>query len=201
MAEYFIKDGGGKNGLVKVSSDQRLETEAVTYSRSVASVEEGDAYNINTGTINLTSANKSAVLYIKNNEDQPLILTVLFYIIGNSTGGSGDTTITVLRNPTAGTIVDNATAAEMPGINRNFGSNKTLSATIYKGAEGYTFTDGTKAIETLLNQSPGRNVIDVGSIDLPKGSSLGIEYTPAAGNTSLDVQFAASVFVDQRFEG
>jgi hypothetical protein len=192
----IIQDGSGKGFSGKVDSSLRLHVDSVTFGRSEIEVELGNGYNINTGVINLTTANKSAVLYFKNNESDPIVVTSLFYMMGNSTSGSGDVLISLLRNPTTGTIISNATNAEMAGINRNFGSSKTLSANIYKGAEGNTFANGDKIIETILNQAPKREVLAVGDIVLTKGTSIGLEITPASGNTSLNVEFAMSLFLD-----
>ena len=191
-----IDSGTGNGKSVKIDDQNRMYVDAITFNRAEEEVERGNGYNINTGVINLTSANKSAVLYMKNNEDYPLVITALFYMWGTSTGGTGDVLVTMLRNPSAGTIISNAVAAEMAGVNRNFGSNKSLSADIYKGAEGNTFTNGDKIIESLLDQGARRTVLTVGDVVIPKGSSLGIDITPATGNTSLDVEFAFSCFID-----
>jgi hypothetical protein len=159
-------------------------------------VEIGNGYNINTGTINLTSANKSAILYFTNAEDFDIVITNLFYILGNS-NSNGDTLVTVLRNPKNGTLISGATDVEMNGVNRNFGSSFTLDSNsyAYKGAEGNTFTDGDKVIESIV-QSAKRHVLNVGDIVLPKGSSIGFDITPPTGNTSMNVQIAMSLFVD-----
>ena len=180
---------------LEVTAQGRAKTEAITFGRSEEEAELGNAYNVNTGLITLTSANKSAVLYVKNNETFPLVLEAAFYNLGTSTSGTGESLISILRNPTAGTIVSNATAAEMAGINRNFGSNKTLDATIYKGAEASTFTDGTKIIESYLTV-PRREVVSVGDVIIPKGASIGIDITPPASNTSMKVEFALSIYID-----
>lgn len=187
----YIKDPL-TNDSVRVL-DNRLQTYSFSETIPAAASLVGDSYNANTGTITLTTANKSAVFYFKNNGNDEYVIDTLFYLIGNSTGGTGDMIITVLRNPTAGTIVSGAVDMEMAGVNRNFGSNKTIDGDLYKGAEGNTFTDGSKIIESIFNQSPTRAALNVGAIVLPQGSSIGIEITPAAGNTSLDVQFAASL--------
>ena len=192
---FNIEDGTGQGYLAKVDSLNRIRTFSITEPDVDAASELGNSYNFNTGIINLTSANKSAVFYIKNNGDNPLVFPTLFYLLGNSTGGTGDVLITVLRNPSAGTIISGATDMEMNGVNRNFGSSKGLTVDAYKGQEGSTFTDGEKVVESIFNQSPTRAAISVGAIVLPKGSSIGIDITPAAGNTSLDVEFAAAAYV------
>lgn len=192
-----IEDSTGKGFSAKVDANNRLHTDALTFGRSELEVELGNGYNINTGVVNLTSANKSAVLYVKNNEDSPLVITNIFYLIGNSTGGSGDMLVTILRNPTTGTIIDSTpTDAEMAGVNRNFGSSKTLSANIYKGGEAETFTNGSKIIESILNQAPTRYALNVGDLVIPKGNTIGFDITPAASNTSVDVEVAISCFID-----
>ncbi len=188
-----IKDGATGN-ITKVDSRQRLHTDALTKTSSENETEVGNAYNINTGTINLTTATVSAILYLKNNEDQDLVIKKIFYIIGTSTGGSGDMDITALRNPTAGTIVSGATAVDI-NINRNFGSSKTLIIDVFQGAEGNTFTDGNSALGTLQGDAQV-NVVEPGTIVLPKGSSIGFNITPQTGNTSMDVQIALEVNLD-----
>jgi hypothetical protein len=192
---FQIQDGTGTNYKLKVDEKNRLRTFSITETESANASIFGDSYNVNTGIINLTSANKSAVFYVKNNGDDDLIIDTLFYLIGNSTSGTGDVLISVLRNPTTGTIIDNAVDMEMAGVNRNFGSSKTLTADFYKGDEGNTFTNGVKVIESIFNQSPTRSAISVGALVIPKGSSIGVDMTPATGNTNLDVEFAASIYL------
>ena len=193
--EVKIKSGA-TGEIAKVDTHKRLHVDAITFGRSEQEVELGNGYNINTGTFNLTSANKSAGLYFKNNEDDDIVLTVMFYIFGGS-NANGDITVDVLRNPTTGTIIDNAVACEMAGINRNFGSSFQLKETtlVYKGAEGDTFTNGDKIISSIL-QTPSRTPLAVGDIVLPKGSSIGFDITPPTGNTSMPIQMAFSFFVD-----
>jgi hypothetical protein len=189
--EISIK-GGANGNVTNVGNNKRIWTETVNYPSSFESSYIGNAFNINTDTITLTTANKSAVCYVKNTGDLPLVISSLFYILGASTGGSGDLRADVLRNPTAGTIVTNAVDV---GIleNRNFGSSNTFSGDAYKGAEGNTFTNGNIAIASILSAST-RVSISVGDVILTKGSSLGIDLTPPAGNTSMDILIAVSCY-------
>ena len=197
----IISDGAGTNYEMKVGLDHRAHVDAVTFGKSEIEVERGNGYNVNTGAITLTDATPTSVLYVKTNEDKPVIITALFYMTGVSTGGSGDQIITVYKNPTAGSIITNAVDAEMPAVNRNFGSSKTFDGNVYKGATADNdFTDGDKVIESLLNASSKRTVLAVGDIVMPKGSSLGISITPPAGNTSMQVEFAISMFIDSLSE-
>jgi hypothetical protein len=188
-----IQDGTGAGYRAKVTEGNRIFTQTISESQADHHSELGDRFNINTGDITLTgNATTSAVLYFKNNEDEDFHITVVVFNLGNSTGGTGDTLIELIRNPSAGTIVSNAVAVSVDS-NFNFGSAIDLSATAYKGAEGYTLTDGT-VFATTRSASNGRIVLTLGEIVLPKGSSFGIKYTTQASNSSQKVQFAISGF-------
>lgn len=188
-----IKDGN--NGYIaQVDAQYRIRTFATTEAEETYESFNGNSYNINTGAITLTSANESSVLYIKNNESFPLVISKLFYLIGNSTGGTGDMDITVVRNPTGGTLISNAVAVDI-NQNRNFGSSNTLDVLAYKGVEGDTCTGGNDIIFSIFNQSATRAALDVGTIIIPKGSSIAVQVDPGASNTSLRVAIAAQVFL------
>ena len=194
-----IKNGVGTGDVAKVTTENRLTTASVSQDVKDHGADLGDKYNINTGDITLTDANKTTVLYIKNNEDKDLVINSLIYNLGATSSGSGDVKLDVLRNPTTGDIVTNASAAAVGSsvnANQNFGSNKSLSADVYKGATAdAVITDGALSISTRSAANTGRFVISLGSLVLPKGSSIAIDYTPPSGNTSQIVQFAMSCYV------
>lgn len=193
MAEQIL-DGTGGGYEAKVDSNNRLHVDAITEQEKNHANENGNAYNINTLDVTLTTAGTSAVLYIKNNENKDLVIPKIIYIIGTATGGSGDYKVEIIRNPTAGTIISTATAAGIVA-NRNFGSSNALDADVYKGTEGATFTNGTKAVSTIFASTGIRATIDIGEIALPKGASLGVEVTPPTGNTSLTLQIAIESYL------
>lgn len=182
----IIEDGTGTGKTAKVDSKNRLTTMAIIQSGGVSAALEGDLYNVNTETINLTSANASALLYIKNTNLSPWVVDRVFYNAGTSTGGAGDFLAEVLANPTAGTLIDSGTA--ITPHNLNFSSNKVLSATTLKGAEGSTITDGTVRVSTIIPTSGTRVLIAFDSIIMGAGSSLAIKITPQTGNTSMNIQ-------------
>jgi len=185
-----IRDPSTGTGA-KVDSNQFLKVRGFTEVVEHYSLQNGKAWNINTGNITLTSACSSAVLYVSYTGEEELDINSFIHLLGTSTGGCGDWTVEVIRNPTAGTIIDNATTFTI--YNRNFGSNVTLDATVYKGAEGYTFTDGEVAIQSIIDSS-GRNVVGV-PIHLTKGTSMGIKITPPPGNTSATIQTAITPYI------
>ena len=191
----IIKDGTGTGKSAKVTSENRLETSSITQVDKDHAGDLGDKYNINTGDITLTDANKTTVLYLKNNEANDIVVTALIYNLGATASGTGDIKIEVHRNPTTGDIVTNASAVEAVS-NQNFGSNKTLTADVYKGATAdAAITDGDVSISTRSAANTGRIVVSLGSLVIPKGSSLAIDYTPPTSNTSQICQFAVACFI------
>lgn len=183
-----IRDGSGSGFLAKVNGNLRLYTNSVTVSEDQQATKIGNSYNINTGVITLTSANDTPILYVKNNETQDLHITAIAVGLSPSTGGSGGIPkITVVRGPTAGTIVSNATAVDI-NSNRNFGSSNTLTVDAYKGATGNTMTGGEDHL-ILFQTSNGRLFATIDEV-LPKGATIGIKFDPQAGNTSQDVYAA-----------
>lgn len=193
-----LQDGRSSNTAL-IDSNFNLHAQTNSVEEKDHACESGDKYNINTGDITLTDANATDLIYIKNNEDSDLIVTALIYNLGASASGTGDVTIDIIRNPTAGDIVTNANnVAVGTGVsaNQNFGANKSLSIDAYKGAtsEG-VFSDGAVTVSTRSAANTGRIVISLGNVTIPKGSSIGVQYTPPSGNTSQIVQVAAACYL------
>lgn len=192
---FTIKDGSGSGREAKVNAEYRLTTAAITSTAQVLASTNGDRFNINTGTITLTNATNTSLIYVKNNEDSDLFLTSVIYLLGGSTMGMGDATFDIIRNPTAGDIITNANDVDILA-NYNFGSTTTLSVDAYKGATGETLLSGGEAIlSTLLSSASGRIFIGLDDIIMPKGSTIGVNYTPPTGNLSQGVQVAFAAYV------
>lgn len=184
-----IQDNTGDSWGLRVDKNHQAHAVAVTVTAIEDATHKGNSYNINTGEIALTTATESAVLYFKNDEspvngESRIVIDSLFVGIDDEGTTTGASKITVVRNPTAGTIVSGATAVDM-NQNRNFGSSNTLSATTlaYKGAEGNTLTGGDDI--ALIYQQPGtRGAYDLNLV-LEKGSSIGIILdTDTSGGTT-----------------
>ena len=199
--DIFILDGEGNARSAGVDSRFRVKAAALVETESNYATTRELKFNINTGDIELAAA-KTTVLYFKNNELNNVIVDLLVYNLGNSTGGSGDVLIDVIRNPTAGDIITNANDCPIgTGIeaNLNYYSNRVLECLAYKGASGETpVTDG---LEQILTRSPnlsGRLPISPGGgLLLGRGNSLAVNYTPPSGNTSQFCQFALNVYVKE----
>jgi len=188
-----IKNGTNGN-IASVNAKGRLLTNTIQISDNTAKAQDGDAYLTNSGDITLTTDSESAVFYVKNNEDRDMIITQVAIGIGFSTGGTPTefAIANVLRNPTEGTIISDASSA-LTG-NRNFSSNNTLTANIFKGAEGKTLTGGTILLPNK-GIAPSLGILTTPLV-LGKGSAIGITITPPAGNTSVVVVAALDIHLD-----
>lgn len=182
---FQIIDGRGSGKRAGIDVNNRLLTQTINETIFQYAAEEGDAYFIGTPLINLTNSAASAVIIITNNEEEALILGNFFLTAESTTGGSPNMfRVTWYKNPTS--ISGGTTTA---GLNQNFGSSKSLDATIQYGAQGSAVTGGTVAAQLSfpigqLNDIPANLV-------LPKGSSFAITIAPPTGNTSMNVQFGA----------
>jgi hypothetical protein len=182
----MVIEGAGTGGYkVDVDSTGKMQTRSVTENENQWSTEIGDGYNINTGTIALTSSTESGVLYFKNNENKVFIVEAVAVGIGSAGTVTDSSIITLVRNPTSGTLISGATAVDM-NQNRNFGSSNTLSDSLaYKGAEGSTVTDGDDAL--LFYQSAGGRLFASIGLELKKGNSIAIKIdtNTSSGTTNV----------------
>ena len=180
----IIQDGTGKGYSAKVDSNNHLHTQCFTEEQRYVSALHGGNYNLTTGSIALT-AGESAVFYFKSGEEKVLLVDAIRVYIGNpATAGNFDATL--VKNPTAGTIVSGASAGDI-NQNKNFGSSNVLSSNsvFYKGADGNTFTDGTDADYGIL---AGAGIGEFGNkVVINPGNSLGIKVS-VPSNTSIVVR-------------
>jgi len=96
--------------------------------------------------------------------------------------------VTVVKNPTAGDIVTDATPVSI-NANRNFGSANTLQdSLVYKGKDGGTLTDGTVAL-TLYSDQGSRLLAGI-NIELTKGTSIGIKIDPNLSSGTINAYAA-----------
>lgn len=184
----------------RVDDAGRIQALSVSKSTFQQAAENGDSFNVNTGTINLTSGNESAVLYFKNDSQNEYAIPAIGFLLGNSTGGVGDILATIIKNPITGTIIDNAVNVDIVA-NKNAGSIKGLGQTAYKGVEGDTLNSGENWYFSLIAGAARPYVIDTGQIVLTPGTSLGVKVTPQAGNTSMNLQIFMSVINNADFVG
>lgn len=189
MTEVKIKDGSGTGTEAKVDKNQRLRVGSVQVSEAHKANENGDAYNINTGPINLSDAADTPIIYFKNNESRDYDLELVVIGLGASDGTAGEEiVITFIRNPTVGTIITSTPTNVDINSNRNYGSSNTLNADVFKGATGDTMTDGADHI-LVFGFEPGRLSIPVDEV-IPQGKSFGVKITPPPSSADMNVYVA-----------
>jgi hypothetical protein len=174
----------GQYGL-RVDSNGRGHTQTVTETEATHATEVGDGYNINTGTIGLTSTTASGVLYFKNNETKDVIIDAIAIGIGSAGTTTDSAEIKLIKNPTTGTLISSPTNVDM-NQNRNHSSSNTLADSLaYKGAEGNTVTDGTE--EALFYQSAGGRLYASIGLVIGKGNSIAItvDTQTTSGTTNV----------------
>ena len=180
MSGVVIQDGTGSGTKVMVGGRNRLHTHSLSATSASVAVATGDTFNVSSELVTLTSANESSLLYVSNNEVDIISVTTLFVNIGTSTDGTGEGLIKFHLNPTGGTIISDATAAQV--LNRNISNNTVIALAAYKGAEGKTCTGGDEI------QLPSTGGPIASEYILPRGASFALSYTPPAGNTSIKIQ-------------
>ncbi len=188
---FQIQDGTGKGYIAGVTSKNRLATATINETTFQHAAEQGEAFFLGTPTITLTTATPSAIFFIENNEDKPLIIGEFIIMADATTGGSPNTfKVSWYKNPTdiSGTLSS--------GLNQNFGSSNELDATIKYGAQGSAVTGGT--LSATISFPIGMfNTLEANLV-LEKGSSFAIVVTPPTGNTSMPVTFGGrSILFDR----
>lgn len=178
-----ISDGKGTGSLAGVSHDNRL----LTSSRTVEFIDQksidGTGFIVGTNIITLTSANESAIFYVKNdNPEMYLQMVSLSYNLGKS-NSTGDVIIKAFANITGGTLLTDG--YEIEPVNRNFGTFIPATGTFLQGSEGLTVTGG-QIYNTKIYQDGVSDNLITGTI-LPNGSSYSVSIQPPAGNTSMKV--------------
>lgn len=190
--DVIIKDGTGTGCYsAKVTKNNRLQTSGVNLSLIEIASESGDTYNLNTSTVALSTTGESALLYLKNNEDDDLIIDSLIVNIKDYVGTNGQPTLKIYKKPTAGTLISAATLAEQH--NRNYGSSKTLDVTLFQGVEGSTITSYESVIPVFLPSTAVLTLVQFDTIIvLPKGASMAISYVPPSGMTTTNIVAAVN---------
>lgn len=189
----IIDSGGVRPNSALVSKEGELLTKSSTISQQTTEAIRGHCFNIFTGTLTLTNATETPVIYLKNDtEEDSLIISRVFFTFGTSTGGAGEAYGSIYRNITGGTIQSDTNLALH---NLNFGSGHEIGVVCKVGTTGTTFTGGEKSLDFLLPTNPARELISIDSIVLPRGSSATVTFKPPVGNTSMKIQVGFNLYI------
>jgi hypothetical protein len=175
----ILNDGTGTGYQLKIDASNRAQTLATSQTRiSDISKNKGQAYVISSGFISFTDADFSGLIYIKNTdtEERNMFIEHIRVCSTEAVTDPCHVKVKVIRNPTAGTLISNASAAYK--ANSNFGSANEFNGIAYKGANGNTVTDGDWFTQ-FINHAPGHSINDYNdSIVLPKNSAIAILVKP-----------------------
>ena len=106
MAE-IIQDGTGSGNTLEIDSNNHAHVMGFNEDYETYEMMKGGGYSISTGAISVTSGT-SAVLFIKNGSSENYLINALRGSFG--IGTSSNIKVEIIKNPTSGTIVDNASA-------------------------------------------------------------------------------------------
>lgn len=185
-----IKDGNSGN-ILAVTADNHARTRSIVRTEAQASVDGGDGFNINTGLINLNTSTASAILYIQNDSNRVLVLENIKVGVAGGGTTNDNTLVTIIRNPTAGTIISNAVDVNI-SVNRNFSDDTDIDGLNFKGAEGNTITGG-EDIDIIGLPPGGEPFFSTVDFHLSKGKSMAVtaDTNTTSGNTSIYVAVSA----------
>ena len=144
----------GNGTTADINKKREMKVFAVTESEAQASLELGKAYNINTKDITSLTAGDATLLYLFNDEDQPIIIEQMIIGTRGLTGLSDMAQWTTFSNPTGGDLISDATACPI-SANRQGSSPETLKTTTlcYKGKAAGTITGGEEELYGYINNN------------------------------------------------
>jgi hypothetical protein len=194
---FEIKDGTGTGNVARVDSENKLAVRAVQETEFEKAVLGGRAFNINTEFLTITTDTEHALLYLKNNEDRPLIVAAWFIGTDAGTNGANLGLVRTYYNPTGGTIISGGT--DLTPVNRNAGNSRTLVADVKAGGQGFTFTGQDTPAVLYQTQTVSSRVFGNVFLVLPKGSSLVATYDPNGAET-INIYTGFQVYVESEFQ-
>lgn len=190
-----IEDGLGNAYAAGVDRTKRLMVHAVNVDAIDAAAERGEAFNLTTDVVTLTSTAESGVLYVMNSDaERNLILARLAFSFGKAST-SGDVIVKTYANPTSGTLLSAGTPITF--LQRNLGSRLVAQGTALRaGAVGQTQIGGT-LIATRVFQDAREHEVNAGWL-IPAGSGLAITVQPPTGNTSMRAAITVACYYADR---
>lgn len=191
-----IEDGTGKGFSARIDSENRLFTRTIQESEFDHAVRKGNSYNVNTKFLAITTAGPAdghALLYIKNNEDQDVILAAWFIGTDFGTNGANLGLMQVFFNPTGGTIISGGTA--IPPVNRQGGNSNTIDIDALSGGDSFTATGVGEPI-LYQTQSVGSRAFGNVQLALKKGASAVVTYIPNGAETAgVDIYTGFQIYL------
>lgn len=194
----IIEDGTGNGFSAGVTAGKELKTTAITTLNLTNIGLEGGGWNISTGTITLTTANKSALAYIENTGNEGLILRELIVTCdqSNESTGTNNQKQTYLFEIETPISTENLPNTITPRSVRQ-SKEKSLSVIVKGGVEGSAVTAGITLSSRFIQGGTTEMIADGEALFfLEPTDTLALTFTPPAGNTSMKFSLSASIFKD-----
>jgi hypothetical protein len=185
-----IEDGTGSGDRARINNN-RLYTNALTLGNFENAVLTGDAYNINTEFLSITTDAEHALLYLKNDGNTDIVIESWFIATDIGSNGSSYGLAKAYFDPTGGTIISGGTVVN--SVNRKGGDSKLPTVTALKGGEGFTFTGTTDPV-LYQTQSAGSRAFGNIKLALEPGKSIVICYKPN-GAEPIDIYSGFQFYV------
>jgi len=166
-----IEDGTGSGRFAAVDTTKRLKTAAaVSSALHENSINEKQVYIFSTGGfISITSTGtETGVFYLKNTSS-----TKYLFINSIRTCGTQIQKVLIYKDPTGGTLISTANAAE--STNLNLTSSNTSESTQYYGANALTVTGGTHIANHINHVGHSTMNLD-DALVLGKNNSIAITF-------------------------
>ena len=184
---FNIEDGTGKGNSAGVDRTNRLLVRNISESIFQNAAEEGQAFFIGSRITNITTDTELAVLYVKNEGDDALVLGNFLFMAESSTvAAPAFYQVSWYKNSEG---MNNGTS--FVPLNQNFGSSETLDG-IFEFGNGTTSTKITTNLPVATLSYPTEVPQDIpANLVLEKGSELLITVTAPATNTSMNFYFGS----------
>jgi hypothetical protein len=165
----------GNGTTVDINSKREMKVFAVTETEAQASLELGNAYNLNTKDVTGLTAGDATLIYLYNDEDHPIIIEQMIIGTRGMTGLSDMAQWTTIANPTGGDLITDATTTNVIRANRLGGTSEDLKATtlVYKGKAAGTVTGGTEELYGYISNNK-REPIPIG-VEVARGGSYAVK--------------------------
>ena len=174
-----INDSTGSGHGLKINPNNEAHVFAVIETELESANDKGLSYNLNSGEVTGLTSGDASLIYFKNDEDEVYIIDAVALGLRGFTGLTDMAVVEVIRNPTGGDLITDATPADMKS-NANFGSSNTLEAGsfLYKGKDSGTITGGNQ--HALIYAGNNSRIYATLSIEVPRGGSVAVKITSDA---------------------
>lgn len=167
----------GQNKTIVYTTRNRLNTYATTRPEYAEAAETGKAYILTSGWVTIANLSQNAMLYLKNTSGNPYRIQRL------GAGGGNAFELDLLRGPTTGTIITDASPATTSGMNPRL--QTPLDATAFKPtAASKTFTNGTNIHPAIVAANTPFVENFGGALSIEPGGTIGLRITPKSATSS-----------------